>query len=398
VIVPLLLCAVAVGGPGLGADDPSPTSPTSAEASAETSADARGIDREEAAAALERALSWLLEAQNEDGSWSHAALDSVANLGFATETHYAWQVAASALACLALLESEETGERREALDRGLAWICSTRPAKRGYDWDIDYVWAGLYGTVVCTRAAGDERFAERGEWRERLAVGGRRYLEILERNEAPGGGWGYYDDPVYSRRPKWATSFSTALVLPALEEARALGWLEDDAMVRRGRRYVERCALPNGAYAYDLTLLGFRGLASIDEVKGSLGRIQVCNWALAEIGVRRITEGRVREGLEAFERHHRFLDVARGRPIPHEAYYYNAGYFYNFAHYYAALAIGLLPDGEREGWHARLRSHLLRVQHDDGSTLDFVPTGNDRVAGTSFLALALSLGLRPTGS
>ena len=45
------------------------------------------------------------------------------------------------------------------------------------------------------------------------------FLDILRKNQIPTGGWAYYDNPPYSRRPKWATSFCTALVLPALERA-----------------------------------------------------------------------------------------------------------------------------------------------------------------------------------
>ena len=33
------------------------------------------------------------------------------------------------------------------------------------------------------------------------------------------------------------------------------GWLEDDSVLNRAKRYVSRCALPNGAYTYDLTPL-----------------------------------------------------------------------------------------------------------------------------------------------
>lgn len=362
------------------------------------------VDRDEAPtgvadgrAALERAYSWLLENQRDSGAWSTSALDMLYDSGFATETYYAWQVASSALACLALLEAEETPERRVALERGLRWLCETRAPKRGTDWDIDYVWSGLYGTVTCTRAALDPRFADDPDWSARLAAAGAVYLDILERNQAPTGGWGYYDDPIYSQRPKWATSFSTALVLPALQDAARLGWLDDPAILARATHYVERCALPNGAYAYDLRLFGIRGIDRINAVKGSLGRIQVCNWALAEVGVKKITHERVRDGLAELVRHHKFLFVARGRPIPHEAYYQNAGYFYNFAHYYAALAIDLLPVDEREGWHAQLRPHVLATQARDGSFNDFLPTGDNLTAGTAYMAMALAKGLPPVG-
>ena len=113
------------------------------------------------------------------------------------------------------------------------------------------------------------------------------------------------------------------------------------------------------------------------------------------MGDERITLDRVREGLDAFFEEHRFLDVARMRPIPHEAYYANAGYFYLFAHYYAAEAIELLPPEEREAYHARLRPHLVKVQEKSGLSTDFLGTGYLDVAGTAFTALALDAGLDP---
>jgi hypothetical protein len=83
------------------------------------------------------------------------------------------------------------------------------------------------------------------------------------------------------------------------------------------------------------------------------------------------------------------------RPVPHEAYYANAGYFYHFGHYYAALAIEELPAAEREAWHAKLRPHLAKCQYDDGSTGDFLHSRYDILASTAYMALALDLGLPP---
>ncbi len=347
----------------------------------------------EARAAADRALDWLVETQREDGSWSSSALEGVLELGFSVESFYAWKVAADALACLALLHAEERPERCAALERGLRWLCTTREPMRGSDWDIDYVWGGLYGFVTCVEAAMDARFAGR-DWAALLAGGGKRYVGILERTQIPTGGWGYYDDPIYSRRPKWATSFSTATVLPALERAEELGWVSGPEMRARATRYVARCALPNGAFAYDLRPVHYwHGGEDIDQVKGSLSRIQVCNWALAAVGEEKITLERIRAGLENLFEHHRFLDVAWMRPFPHEAYYYNSGYFYLFGHFYAALAINLLPVEEREAWHARLRPELVKVQRANGSTSDFLTSSYMMVAGTAYLALALELGL-----
>jgi len=160
---------------------------------------------------------------------------------------------------------------------------------------------------------------------------------------------------------------------------------------------VRRCALPNGAYSYDLTPVArLSGVEHINLVQGSLGRIQVCNWGLARAGVRQITDEVVRDGLQAFMEHHAFLDHVRTRPIPHEGYHANAGYFYYFGHYYAARAIELLPEEEREYWHARLRPHLVKTQWASGGVSDFLDSGYLVTASTSYLILALQEGLNDT--
>jgi len=348
--------------------------------------------------ALDRAVAWLVAHQGTDGSWATAVMETVQEYEYSVASFYAWKVAAHALACMALLEVEETAERRGALERGLNWLCTAEPPKRGNDWDTDYGWGALYGFVATVEAADDPRF-EGGEWPASIEAAGRGFLDILLRIQSPNGGWAYYDDPIFSRRPTWDTSFCTALVLPALARALELGWLEDVAVLERAQRYVRRCALPNGAYSYDLDMIPrWNGGEHIDAVKGSLARIQVCNWGLAATGDRKITPERIREGLERFFRHHRFLDAGRMRPIPHEAYYANAGYFYMFGHYYAAQAIQLLPAAEREGFHARLRPHLVRAQRRSGMAADFLTVGYQGVASTAYLALGLSLGLPEVGN
>lgn len=352
------------------------------------------LSREEGRAAYERSLGWLVEKQNEDGSWAVGVLDGLLELGFSIESFYSWQVAANALACMALREAPPTPARTAALERGFAWLEQTRSPKRGSDWDIDYVWGGLFGFAAATELAADARFKQ-GDRPARVARVGQRYFAILAANQVPEGGWGYYDDPIFSRRPKWATSFSTATVLPGLKRAEELGWIEDAGIRSRATRYVSQCALPNGAYAYDLAVIPWVGGDSINDVKGSLSRIQACNWALFAVGEKKITLDRLRAGLELLFEHHRFLDVAYMDPVPHEAYYYNSGYFYLFGHYYAAKVIELLPAPEREGWHARLRPHLVKVMRADGASTDFLTSGYMQVAGTAFSALALGLGLPP---
>ena len=57
--------------------------------------------------------------------------------------------------------------------------------------------------------------------------------------------------------------------------------------------------------------------------------------------------------------------------------------------------IELLPEAEREGWHARLRPHLVKVMRDSGASTDFLTSSYMQVAGTAFSTMALELGLPP---
>jgi len=346
-----------------------------------------------ARAAADKALAFFVSSQNPDGSWGSTSCETTMERVFAVETHYAWSTAAHGLATMALLRAPETPERRRALDAAVRWLCNCRMTLRGSTWDNDAVWGWLYGAVATTVIAQDQRF-QTDEWKAPVAHRGREFAGWLAKNQEPLGGFGYYDDPPFTRRPKWGTSFSTALVVPALGLANEFGWLPDLTTRDRALDYVRRCRLPNGAVSYDLTPVPrMNGGEHINDVKGSLGRIQVANWALRRAGDPSITDEVIRAGLAQFFEHHRFLAVARMRPIPHEAYYANAGYFFFFGHYYCGLAIELLPANEREPFRAQLRQRLLPTQRADGSYCDFLGSSYMVTASTAFATLGLMAGL-----
>ncbi|MCK6444912.1 MAG: hypothetical protein L6Q99_00830 [Planctomycetes bacterium] len=350
------------------------------------------LDANAARASRDHALAWIVAKQNRDGSWGTRTIEGFVEDFITVQGVYAWQYASSALCTLALAEAPESPERRAVLEKGVTFLCSAPLPKRGDDWDVDHVWAGVFGTVACTALAKDPRFV--GEpWRTQLGARGRELAKVLETMQTPSGGWGYYDDPPFTARPKWATSFTTAAVIPALGFAEELGWIADRDLRKRAIGFVRRCALPNGAYQYSLDMLPWIGGESINDIRGSLGRTQVCNWALFRAGERSVTPDKLVAGLRDFFAHHEYLDVARMRPIPHEAYYFNAAYFYFYGHYHAALVVELLPEAEREAWRRKLRPEIVKTQRPDGSFGDFLASTYMIQASTAFAALALDAGL-----
>lgn len=350
-----------------------------------------GLGSDEALSSIARSARWLVTNQHPDGSWGTGAADSLQFLGFSVETYYDFQLAANALAFCALSALPETPERRTALEKSLGWLTTTHLPKRGNNWDVDCTWPAVYGLQAMVVAGRDPRWT--GEWKRKVEARGMEFYALLEHNQEPKGGWGYYEGPAVSKRPTWSTSFTTSAGVVALIGAQKLAWKVDPAVIARAVRYLDECKLPTGAYTYDHAPIPWVGGESINDVKGSLGRMQVANLALRRAGDKSITDEKIRQGLAAFFEEHKFLDVGRMRPVPHEAYYYVAAYFYFFGHCYCGQVIDELPEAEREAWHQKLRAHVVKVQWKDGSSIDFPNMSCMQIAGTAFSILALQAGV-----
>lgn len=347
---------------------------------------------------MQKSVDWLVKRQNPNGSWDHAAPASLHELNYSPASFRHWQLAGGAITLWAFLQLDETPALRSAIERGLEFTLEAPLPLRADHWDIDGNWALLYVTILLDHAAGDPRF-QAEPWKTRflprIEKKAAEYLARLKIMQAPMGGWGYYEGEVVASQPSWSTSFATAAVVPALCSAQKRGWPVDAAMVKDSLGYVQRCALPSGAYQYDLRPVPrINGGEGIDEIKGSLGRMQVGNWARRLAGDQRVDDAKIARGLDLFLEHHKFLDVARMRPVPHEAYYANAGYFYYFGHCYAALAAEQLADpAQRVKYLRAIRGHVLKAQGEDGQYVDFIGSFYSWTYATGFALVALQKGL-----
>ncbi len=341
-------------------------------------------DPEAIVASLRRGLDWLVAHQNQDGSWGGWQNPGPYDEWWSNiHTHKAWIVATTGLAVLSLLDHPDDPRAVAAMDRGLDYLLAEPVPARPSDWDVDNTWGAVYGLDALACVLRDGRLA--GTPRE-TAVRERAeaYIEELSQYQTPSGGWGYYDFESLAHRPSWATSFETGAALAALVTAREAGLPVKGRIVSRAMDALRRCRLANGAYSYSIDPVPYMGLEWIDNVKGSLSRIQCCNYALVRAGANDVSHSDLLAGLDQFFEHHRFLDVARKKPVPHETYYLNSGYFYFFGHFYAARLLDLLEPADRARYAARLAREVVKTQEPDGSMWDYAMNAYGPCYGTAF--------------
>ena len=355
-----------------------------------------------ARAGLDKAVEYLMAHQEEDGAFGHwrNPISPDDKNWMVPEQHLAFQVAITGICCVTLMDlgSDLPQGGEEALERALDNICEKGRRKRIANWDTDNLWGYVYVLEAVARALAEpeQRFGE--ERRARLRKLGEDLIVILGNYQSPDGGWAYYDDPPFTRRPTWGTSFVTASLLLIYEQCEQVGLEVPDQMQQRGLRALRRTRLPNGAYDYNIAAVqATRNLLSINQIKGSLCRIQVGNLALRRLGdPGEVTDQDIVTSPDHLMRHHKFIPLSTGRIRPPEAYYANSGYFFFYGHYYAADVIRQLPWNLREQWWPRLSQKILETQEEDGSMWDYAFFSYHRVYGTawsiSVLAKALADG------
>jgi hypothetical protein len=217
----------------------------------------------------------------------------------------------------------------------------------------------------------------------------RDQMEMLDRYESVDGGWGYYDFRYQARKPTSdSISFVNAAVLIALKEAAEIGVEPNQRTVERAIAATVRQRKKDFTYLYGEYLKNMP-MAGINRPGGSLGRSQACNAALRMWGDEAITDNVLKNWLYRLYVRNGWLSIGRKRPIPHEAWFQVAGYFYYFGHYYAAYAIQLLPANDRPEYRDHLARIIVDLQEPDGTWWDYPMYGYHQPYGTSFALMTL---------
>jgi hypothetical protein len=275
-----------------------------------------------------------------------------------------------------------------SIERAEAWMFEHLPRLRRADPTAIYnVWGHGYAIQALVRMyqrhAGDA--AKQHEILELLLT----QYDYLDRYESVDGGWGYYDFRVGARKPATdSTSFVSAAVLVAFHEASEIGATPPERLTRRAIASIHRQQKPDFSYLYG-EYMRFQPMREINRPAGSLGRSQACNVALRLWGDEQITDQVLETWLHRLFARNGWLDIGRKRPIPHEAWFQIAGYFYYFGQYYAALCIEQLPSENRPEFQAHLAHTLIELQETDGSWWDYPLYNYHQQYGTAFALMSL---------
>lgn len=363
---PSLLC-IALGA-ALAACSPSVQSPP-------------GVD-----AAIDRGVAYLVASQNKDGSWGSPASNLVDIYAPIPGSYPTFQVAASALAVGALVETADGRPgAAEALRRGADYLLAHHAVKRVSPDTLYNIWAHAYAIEAFARLHDREKDPAR---RDALVKAMEEAAHLLDRYESADGGWGYYDDYLTKKPGHWTTSFTSATGIIALDMAKDRGAKVPEKLVPRALRIIELSRFPGNAFAYAIDHRNSPH-GAINKVKGSLARTPACLLALSVAG-KPVPEAAAKTALDNLEAEGHFLRIARKYPIPHETWYYNSGYFCFYGYYYASRLIDLAPAAEQAKHRAQIASHLVPMQEKDGSFWDYPLFGYHKAYGTGYVLLTLA--------
>lgn len=195
------------------------------------------------------------------------------------------------------------------------------------------------------------------------------------------GGWAYY--------PLHAVSFTTATCLLALFDAKAMGIKVPQSSFDQSVNLLEsmqmrREGFEEVGYRYHN---GVPAKGVVADIRGSVGRLAVCEMALLESG--RHTTDDLARGLETFVKYRDELDKVKGYPGNHFVRSYrNAAYYFLYAHFFSAYALKEIPNAEqRKRLGTAMQEALVKSRNPDGTWTDHEMWG--RLYGTAMAMMAL---------
>jgi hypothetical protein len=345
---------------------------------------------EEIRAAIALGSDYLLSSQNPDGSWGSPDESRPFQVYAPVPgAHHAFQTATTSMCVSALIETKPHDSAAiQAVAQADQWLKEHLARLKRATGDAIYnIWGHAYAIQALVRlhqrpGTTDE---QRAEYEQLI----KDQLEMLDRYESVDGGWGYYDFRYQTRKPTSdSISFVNAAVLVAMKEAADIGVQPTSRTVERAIAATVRQRKKDFTYLYG-EYLKDQPMLGINRPAGSLGRSQACNVALRMWGDQTITDNVLKNWLYRLYVRNGWLSIGRKRPIPHEAWFQVAGYFYYFGHYYAAHAVDMLTPEDRTAYRAHLARIIVDLQEPDGCWWDYPLYGYYKPYGTAYALMTL---------
>jgi len=359
----------------------------------EKSAKPAEVTTEAMNASIRRGVDFLIAHQNSNGSWGSATHTKNLNIYAPLPgAHHAYRAGASGLALSGLIDAADPRPEAQAtIGKAAAWVAAELPNLRRADATTTYnAWGHAYGLRAISRLYTRESDpAKKTEW-ARL---GQEQADLANRYADLNGGWGYLDvfDNLTTQKPSGLpTAFTTASVLLAMDQARSvMGISLDAAIVKKAITGINAQRTPDFSYTYSFAHR-MAPRKPINRPAGSLARSQACNAALRVYQEPAITDAVLTTWADRFLAREGFLSNGRKRPVPHEAPFQIAGYFYYYGIYYFTESVKLLPKDSHAPYAKRLAALLLEHQEKNGSWWDYPLYDYHQAYGTGYSLMALS--------
>ncbi len=356
-------------------------------------ADAPVPPKEKLDAALRRGVDFLVAKQLPNGAWGDHTLTKGLNvLCPFPEGPRSFQISSTALCVIGILSTPYKDEPavKAATDKALKFLMETLPKlKRGDTQTLLSVWGHTYGLEALCLAAQD--LPKDSPLREKYKKQAAEEIKALDRLGDTQGGWGYYTFETFSNRPIGEpTSFLTATVLVSLKDAQRVFDLKSDQKVFTRAMYVlKEMRTPAGAYVYSNAHRFYPGRL-INRHTGSLARTPAGDYALKIWDDKLISTRQLEDGLERLWSRAGWLTMSVKKPIPHESFAQNSGYFYYYGYYYVARCLELVPKDKLKRHAAHIAADILPMQEKDGTWWDYPLYNYHKFYGTGYALYTIS--------
>lgn len=294
---------------------------------------------------IEKALAYLVAAQDADGGWS--------------DTEYPSNTGVTALGCLALMaqgSQPRIGRFGKSLDRGLEFLLNNVQSSGIIVGKNCNKYGPMYehtlSTLALVMACGDM------PWRPQTRTVVSRAIEALHQAQKMDGGWRY----LFSTEGHSDMSV-TANVLWVLRTAKKSGFTISAKTIERATRFIESCALPDGTFRYR-----YWGLHASPSL-GGIGVIALCNSGNIDHVLIPPSRDRI-----AYDYRRYTVEDLKNR----EAFVYGC--------FYASIAMYACGDEFFIPWYKKSAQVLKELQRKDG---EFADKKDNVVYPTAMAAIVL---------